>query len=105
MQYAVRMIAAPKTLGLTRHTQFDDSQVIPRDNLPRAIQAIISSLATPDSHTAPNDLVLVGHGLQDDLYRLQESGISASKLLICRTARADRCFSAQKSQAMFSQSI
>ncbi|EPT03398.1 hypothetical protein FOMPIDRAFT_1115990 [Fomitopsis schrenkii] len=68
-----------KVINIWQHTfpwaQFDDSQVIPRDNLPRAIQAIISSLATPDSLTAPNDLVVVGHGIQEDLCRLQELGI------------------------------
>ncbi|KAF8902198.1 hypothetical protein CPB84DRAFT_1776131 [Gymnopilus junonius] len=43
--------------------------------LPQLIQAVISSLASPNSETAPNDLVLVAHDMQGDLARLEEMKI------------------------------
>lgn len=39
---------------------------------------ICSSLASPDSETAVNTLVLVAHGIQSHLARLDEMKISAS---------------------------
>ncbi|KAJ7916522.1 hypothetical protein B0H13DRAFT_1997548 [Mycena leptocephala] len=41
---------------------FGDSQVCPKAKLPQIIQAVISSLASPDSETIPNTLVLVAQG-------------------------------------------
>lgn len=54
---------------------FGDSQVIPKAKLPQAIQALVSSFASPDSETCANDLVLVGHGIHGDLRRLEEMKI------------------------------
>ncbi|KAH9837383.1 uncharacterized protein C8Q71DRAFT_599256 [Rhodofomes roseus] len=70
---------------------FGDSQVIPKAQLPRVIQAIISSLASPDSETTPNSLVLVGHGLHEDLRRLQEMEIKIPhNVLMLDTASYER---------------
>jgi hypothetical protein len=41
---------------------------------------ICSSLATPDSETTENNLVFVGHGIQNDLQRLEEMKISKYRL-------------------------
>ncbi|KII93086.1 hypothetical protein PLICRDRAFT_170877 [Plicaturopsis crispa FD-325 SS-3] len=54
---------------------FGESHAIPKAKLAVVIQAIISSLASPDSETHANDLVLVGHGLISDLQRLEEMKI------------------------------
>ncbi|PPQ77562.1 hypothetical protein CVT25_011422 [Psilocybe cyanescens] len=54
---------------------FGESQVTPKAKLPQIIQAVISSLASPDSETAANHLVLVGHGIHGDLMRLEEMKI------------------------------
>lgn len=42
------------------------------------IQVTCSSLASPDSETTPNHLVLMGHNIQNDLARLEEMKISES---------------------------
>ncbi|KDR85929.1 hypothetical protein GALMADRAFT_109453 [Galerina marginata CBS 339.88] len=55
--------------------QFGESQVIAKAKLPQIIQAVISSLASPNSETAPNDLVLVAHNIHGDLARLEEMKI------------------------------
>ncbi|KZS93376.1 hypothetical protein SISNIDRAFT_549743 [Sistotremastrum niveocremeum HHB9708] len=52
-----------------------DTQVIPKAKLPEIIQAIISSLSSPDSETTPNTLILVAHGVSGDLERLHEMKI------------------------------
>ncbi|KAI0778832.1 hypothetical protein BD413DRAFT_512153 [Trametes elegans] len=54
---------------------FGESQMIPKAKLPHMIQAIISSLLSPDSETIPNTLVLVAHGTTGDLRRLEEMRI------------------------------
>ncbi|PCH34290.1 hypothetical protein WOLCODRAFT_135607 [Wolfiporia cocos MD-104 SS10] len=54
---------------------FGESSVSPRHNLPTIIQAIINSLASPDSDTVVNDLVLVAHGVYGDLQKLEEMNI------------------------------
>ncbi|KAJ3828511.1 hypothetical protein F5880DRAFT_1529906 [Lentinula raphanica] len=58
------------------HYAFGESQVITKAKLPQVIQAIISSLASPDSETLPNNLVLVTHGASGDLARLEEMKIN-----------------------------
>ncbi|KAF4612120.1 hypothetical protein D9613_004388 [Agrocybe pediades] len=54
---------------------FGESQVASKTKLPQIIQAVISSLASPDSETIPNTLVLVAHNIQGDLARLEEMKI------------------------------
>ncbi|KIK71288.1 hypothetical protein GYMLUDRAFT_148989 [Collybiopsis luxurians FD-317 M1] len=54
---------------------FGDSQVISKAKLPQLIQGVISSLASPESETLPNNLVLVTHGASGDLARLEEMKI------------------------------
>ncbi|KAF9476941.1 hypothetical protein BDN70DRAFT_934643 [Pholiota conissans] len=54
---------------------FGESQVIPKIKLPQIIQSVISSLASPDSETTPNQLVLVGHNIYGSLARLDEMKI------------------------------
>ncbi|KAF9218312.1 hypothetical protein BS17DRAFT_106382 [Gyrodon lividus] len=54
---------------------FGESQVIPKTKLPRIIQSVLSSLVSPDSETIANNLVLVGHGIQADIQRLEEMEI------------------------------
>ncbi|KAF7329037.1 ATP-synt-DE-N domain-containing protein [Mycena venus] len=66
---------------------FGDSQVCPKAKLPQIIQAIISSLASPDSETIPNTLVLVAHGISGDLSRMEEMKIKLPhNMLILDTA-------------------
>lgn len=43
----------------------------------------IDSLASPDSETQPNDMVLVAHGVSGDLERLSELKIRKSRRIIC----------------------
>ncbi|KAJ3517400.1 hypothetical protein NLJ89_g530 [Agrocybe chaxingu] len=52
--------------------QFGDSQVAPKAKLPQIIQAVISSMSSPDSETTPNHLVLVGHNIHGNLARLDD---------------------------------
>ncbi|KAF8195128.1 hypothetical protein BJ912DRAFT_165492 [Pholiota molesta] len=54
---------------------FGESQVIQKTKLPQIIQSVISSLASPDSETTPNQLVLVGHNIHGGLARLDEMKI------------------------------
>ncbi|KAH9929798.1 uncharacterized protein B0H18DRAFT_175001 [Fomitopsis serialis] len=80
---------------------FADSQVIPKAQLSRVMQAIISSLASPDSETTPNNLVLVGHGLHEDLRRLQEMDIKIpNNVLTLDTAAYDDSSSHRPANAM-----
>ena len=44
--------------------------------MPEVVQALISSLASPDSDLMANDLVVVGHGLAGDLEKLHDMRIS-----------------------------
>jgi DNA polymerase III subunit epsilon-like, C-terminal domain len=61
--------------------QFGDSQVIPKVKLGEIVQATISSLASPDSETLPNQLILVVHGVGSDLERLAD--LKVSKYAFC----------------------
>ncbi|KAJ7119446.1 hypothetical protein C8R44DRAFT_624772 [Mycena epipterygia] len=71
--------------------QFGESQVCPKAKLPQIIQAVISSLASPDSETIPNTLVLVAHGISGDLSRMEEMKIKLPhNMLILDTATFER---------------
>ncbi|KAG6825263.1 hypothetical protein H0H92_004257 [Tricholoma furcatifolium] len=73
------------------HYAFGDSQVISKSKLPEIIQAVVSSLASPDSETTPNTLVLVAHGLSGDLHRLEEMKIKfPHNMLMIDTATFER---------------
>ncbi|KAG0706658.1 hypothetical protein DFH29DRAFT_135826 [Suillus ampliporus] len=68
-----------------------DSQIIPRTKLPQIVQSVISSLASPDTETAANNLVLVGHGVSADIQRLEETKIKIPhNVLIIDTAAFER---------------
>ncbi|OBZ79688.1 Good for full DBP5 activity protein 2 [Grifola frondosa] len=70
---------------------FGESQVIPKAKLSTMIEAIISSLISPDSETVANTLVLVMHGINGDLRRLEEMKIKIPhNLLIIDTATFER---------------
>ena len=56
--------------------QFGESQVVPKARLGEIVQATISSLASPDSETVPNQLILVAHGATSDLERLVDLKVS-----------------------------
>jgi len=53
----------------------------------RRVDAPVSSLMTPDSETAANNVVLVCHGVQAVMERLDEMKISASIHLIRASPR------------------
>ncbi|KAI8990664.1 hypothetical protein BD414DRAFT_577391 [Trametes punicea] len=70
---------------------FGESQLVPKAKLPQMIQAIISSLISPDSETIPNTLVLVAHGTTGDLRRLEEMKIKLPhNLLVVDTMAFER---------------
>ncbi|TFK90055.1 hypothetical protein K466DRAFT_404972 [Polyporus arcularius HHB13444] len=70
---------------------FGESQVISKTKLPQMIQAIISSLISPDSETIPNTLVLIAHGTAGELRRLEEMKIKLPhNLLIVDTMAFER---------------
>ncbi|KAJ7208060.1 hypothetical protein GGX14DRAFT_455370 [Mycena pura] len=70
---------------------FGESQVCAKAKLPQIIQAVISSLASPDSETIPNTLVLVAHGIGGDLQRMEEMKIKLPhNMLILDTATFER---------------
>lgn len=50
--------------------------MVPKARLPEIITSLFSSLSSPDSETAPNELVLVGHGFTSYFDRLHEMKIS-----------------------------
>ncbi|KAK7049261.1 hypothetical protein VNI00_005862 [Paramarasmius palmivorus] len=54
---------------------FGESQIISKTKLAQIIETTISSLASPDSETLANNLVLVAHGVSGDLARLEEMKI------------------------------
>ncbi|KAH9969129.1 hypothetical protein BC827DRAFT_316935 [Russula dissimulans] len=54
---------------------FGESQVVSKTKIPQIIQSVISSLASPDSETQVNSLVLVTHSATEDLRRLEEMKI------------------------------
>ncbi|KAI5998297.1 hypothetical protein EDD15DRAFT_316012 [Pisolithus albus] len=73
---------------------FGESQVIPKAKLPRIIQSVISSLVSPDIETLANNLVLVGHGVQADIQRLEEMKIKfPPNTLVIDTATLQRTLS------------
>ncbi|KAJ7034767.1 hypothetical protein C8F04DRAFT_956035 [Mycena alexandri] len=75
----------------THPWEFGESQVCPKAKLPQIIQAMISSLASPDSETIPNTLVLVAHGISGDLARMEEMRIKLPhNMLILDTASFER---------------
>lgn len=54
---------------------YGESQVVSKNKVPQIIQAIISSLASPDSETQANTVILVTHSATEDLLRLEEMKI------------------------------
>ncbi|KAG6380540.1 hypothetical protein JVT61DRAFT_4899 [Boletus reticuloceps] len=54
---------------------FGESQVIPKAKMPRIIQSVLSGLVSPDSDTVANNVVLVGHGVQALMQRLEDMKI------------------------------
>ncbi|KAF9458856.1 hypothetical protein BDZ94DRAFT_1200459, partial [Collybia nuda] len=90
-EHVDKVVSRKTTPSIPWHYAFGDSQVIPKNKLPDVIEAVISSLASPDSETAPNTLVLVGHGVSGDLARLEEMGIKLPhNVLILDTAAYER---------------
>ncbi|KAG5643145.1 hypothetical protein DXG03_001507 [Asterophora parasitica] len=72
------------------HYAFGDSQIAPKAKLSDIIQAVIS-LASPDSETTANTLVLVAHGISGDLARLEEMRIKLPhNMLVINTATYER---------------
>lgn len=70
---------------------FGESQTVSKAKLPQILQAVISSLLSPDSETQPNNLVLIAHGISGDLKRLQEMNIKLpNNVLIIDTAIFER---------------
>ncbi|CUA78383.1 hypothetical protein RSOLAG22IIIB_07043 [Rhizoctonia solani] len=68
---------------------FGDTHVVGKSKLPDIINSVISSLATPDSESIANSLVLVGHNISGDLERLAELKIKLPhNMLIVDTAVA-----------------
>ncbi|KAF9446501.1 hypothetical protein P691DRAFT_183335 [Macrolepiota fuliginosa MF-IS2] len=55
--------------------QFGETQLAPKAKLPQIIQAVISSLSSPDSDTSSSTIVLIGHGTHTQLARLEEMKI------------------------------
>lgn len=75
-RYASSLPHPLQTHQLTNTFKFAESQVTSKAKLPQVIQAVISSLASPESEMTPNTLVLVAHGISGDLRRLEEMKIS-----------------------------
>ncbi|PSS36788.1 hypothetical protein PHLCEN_2v1332 [Hermanssonia centrifuga] len=72
-------------------SQFGDSQLLSKVKLPQVIQAVISTMSSPDSETVANSLVLVAHGLNGDLRRLEEMKIKIPhNVLVIDTATYER---------------
>ncbi|CAE7052097.1 unnamed protein product [Rhizoctonia solani] len=68
---------------------FGDTHVVGKSKLPDIINSVIGSLATPDSESIANSLVLVGHNISGDLERLAELKIKIPhNMLIVDTAVA-----------------
>lgn len=86
----------------TNKRQFGESALVAKQRLPVIINAIISSLATPDSETVPNGLVLVGHGMQGELERMDALKIKIPhNVLVIDIANFERAlFAAGKRGAM-----
>jgi len=60
-----------------------ESQVIPKARLSEIVQSVFSSLATPDSETTANEVILVAHGISGDLERLADLKIKLPRNCIC----------------------
>ncbi|CAG7853858.1 SubName: Full=Uncharacterized protein {ECO:0000313/EMBL:CCA70136.1} [Serendipita indica DSM 11827] len=74
-----------------RSYAFGHTHVVPKHQFRHIIQSIIDSLASPDSQTQANDLVLVAHGISGDLKRLNELQIRLpSNVLILDTSSFER---------------
>ncbi|KAK1218243.1 hypothetical protein PQX77_014616 [Marasmius sp. AFHP31] len=56
------------------HYAFGESQVVSKTKLPQIIETVVS-FSSPDSETLANNLVLIGHGINGDLARLEEMKI------------------------------
>ncbi|KAH8835049.1 hypothetical protein DL96DRAFT_1489226 [Flagelloscypha sp. PMI_526] len=70
---------------------FGDSLLISKSKLPQIIEALISSLSSPDSETVANNVVLVAHGIHNDLKRLEEMKIKIPhNMLIVDTASLEK---------------
>ncbi|KAG8219194.1 hypothetical protein J3R82DRAFT_5 [Butyriboletus roseoflavus] len=70
---------------------FGESQVVPKTKMPRIIQSVLSSLVSPDSETVANNVVLVGHGIQVIMQRLEEMKIKLpNNILILDVAYLER---------------
>ncbi|KAA1468139.1 hypothetical protein DENSPDRAFT_373661 [Dentipellis sp. KUC8613] len=54
---------------------FGDSMTVPKAKLSQIIQAVISSLASPDSEMTANSLVFVSHSVSEDIHRMEEMRI------------------------------
>ncbi|KAI0307647.1 hypothetical protein B0F90DRAFT_1807089 [Multifurca ochricompacta] len=71
---------------------FGESQIVSKVRLPQVIQAVISSLASPDSETQANSLVLVTHSAIEDLRRFEEMKIKLPQnLLIIDVSTYESC--------------
>lgn len=82
---------------------FGDSQVIGKKNTSRILEAVFTSLASPDSDSQSNDLVLVGHGIAGDLKKLEELKIKVPRnMLIIDTSLYERrlCQSGQRGKML-----
>ncbi|KAF8551096.1 hypothetical protein OG21DRAFT_1605510 [Imleria badia] len=80
--------AAP---SLSWQYAFGDSQAISKTKMPCIIQSILSGLVSPDSETVANNVVLVGHGVQAIMQRLDEMKIKLpNNMLILDIAYFER---------------
>ncbi|KAG8901395.1 hypothetical protein FRB99_005331 [Tulasnella sp. 403] len=68
-----------------------DSQIVTKAKLPEILQALLTSLATPDSESVANTLALVTHTPQGILERLQELKVKLpSNVLVIDIAQLER---------------
>jgi len=70
---------------------FGDSQQVSKAKLPQILQAVITSMCSPDIETMPNILVLVGHGIGNDLHMMEHMKIKIPhNVLVIDTAVYER---------------
>lgn len=70
---------------------FGESQLVDKAKLSAVVQAVISSMLSPESETMSNSLVLVGHGVSSDLRRLEEMRIKIPhNVLVIDTSAYER---------------
>ncbi|KAG9309062.1 hypothetical protein JVU11DRAFT_10944 [Chiua virens] len=81
---------------------FGETQVISKAKMPRIIQSVLSSLVSPDSESTANSVVLVGHGVQAIMQRLEEMKIKLpNNVLVVDIAYLERAlFTAGQRGAM-----